>query len=136
MKLRSSLTRLALALVLLTAFASNAALLAAEERPVNFIFLVDVSGSMVLKSTMVKAADGSEITLFEALRNALKQMVSDPRLINPASRVAFITFGTQVSEKSDWPEKLQQEEHRKELIEKISNPATLSADKHGDTICL
>lgn len=75
--------------------------LAVEERPVNFIFLIDVSGSMVLKSTMVTAADGTQVTLFEALRQALKQVAEDPRLINPKSRISFITFGTKITEKTD-----------------------------------
>ena len=73
---------------------------AAEERPVNFIFLIDVSGSMVLKSTMVTAADGTQVTLFEALRQALKQVAADPRLMNPKSRISFVTFGTKITEKT------------------------------------
>lgn len=104
-----------------------------RERPVNFIFLVDVSGSMVMKTTMVKGPDGKDITLFEALRSALRQMVEDNRLIGGSSRVSFITFGTAVTEKSDWPTKLANAADRAELVGKIVAPATLSADKHGDT---
>ncbi len=104
-----------------------------RERPVNFVFLVDVSGSMVLKSTMVKGPDGKDITLFEALRSALKQMVEDNRLIGGASRVSFITFGTAVTEKSDWPTKLADAAQRADLVGNIISPETLAADKHGDT---
>lgn len=56
-------------IVLLTCFLPASA---NEERPVNFIFLIDVSGSMLYKSEMVKAVDGSQVTLFEALRQALE----------------------------------------------------------------
>lgn len=104
-----------------------------RERPVNFVFLVDVSGSMVMKSTMVKGADGKDITLFEALRSALKQMVEDSRLIGPASQVSFITFGTAITEKADWPNKLGDPALRAQLVSKIVSPETLTADKHGDT---
>ncbi|PZM78082.1 MAG: hypothetical protein DKT66_27825 [Candidatus Melainabacteria bacterium] len=104
-----------------------------RERPVNFVFLVDVSGSMVMKSTMVKGPDGKDITLFEALRSALKQMVEDSRLIGPASQVSFITFGTAITEKADWPNKLGDPALRAQLVNKIASPETLSADKHGDT---
>ncbi len=104
-----------------------------RERPVNFIFLVDVSGSMVLKSTMVKGPEGKDVTLFEALRSALKQMVEDNRLIGSASKVSFTTFGTQVIEKSDWPTKLTDSTTRADLVAKIVSPETLAADKHGDT---
>ncbi|MBX9951566.1 MAG: VWA domain-containing protein [Candidatus Obscuribacterales bacterium] len=122
------------ALLLAPVLAPSAALAAQErERPVNFIFLVDVSGSMVLKSTMVKGPDGKDITLFEALRSALKQMVQDSRLIGPASQVSFITFGTAITEKADWPAKLADQTQRTVLIDKIVSPETLSADKHGDT---
>ncbi len=115
-------------------FFSPPALAAQErERPVNFVFLVDVSGSMVMKSTMVKGPDGKDITLFEALRSALKQMVEDSRLIGGASRVSFITFGTAVTEKSDWPSKLADGAQRADLVGKIVSPETLAADKHGDT---
>ncbi len=107
--------------------------LAAEERPVNFIFLIDVSGSMVLKSTMVTAADGTQVTLFEALRQALKQVAEDPRLINPKSRISFITFGTKITEKTDWPSKLETAADRQALLKVIQTPEALSADKHGDT---
>ena len=121
-------------LLLAPAVSPPAALAAAErERPVNFVFLVDVSGSMVLKSTMVKGPDGKDITLFEALRSALKQMVEDSRLIGPASQVSFITFGTAITEKGDWPTKLADPAQRTDLIGKIVSPETLAADKHGDT---
>lgn len=122
----------ALLLLLCTVFCAS---FAAEERdrPVNFVFLVDVSGSMVMKSTMVKGPDGKDITLFEALRSALKQMVEDNRLIGSSSRVSFITFGTAVTEKADWPTKLVNAADRSELVGKIVSPETLSADKHGDT---
>lgn len=106
---------------------------AAEERPVNFIFLIDVSGSMVLKSTMVTAADGTQVTLFESLRQALKQVAADERLINPKSRISFITFGTKITEKTDWPSKLETLEDRQSLLKVIQSPDSLSADKHGDT---
>lgn len=122
----------ALLLLLCTVFC---AAFAAEERdrPVNFIFLVDVSGSMVMKSTMVKGPDGKDITLFEALRSALKQMAEDSRLIGSSSRVSFITFGTAVTEKSDWPTNLANAADRSVLVGKIVSAETLSADKHGDT---
>jgi hypothetical protein len=107
--------------------------LAAEERPVNFIFLIDVSGSMVLKSTMVTAADGTQVTLFEALRQALKQVAEDPRLINPKSRISFLTFGTKITDKTDWPSKLERSDDRQALLKVIQSPEALSADKHGDT---
>ncbi len=114
-------------------FAQPAGAAEERERPVNFVFLVDVSGSMVLKSTMVKGPDGKDITLFEALRTALKQMVEDNRLIGGSSRVSFITFGTAVTEKSDWPAKLTDAAPRADLVAKIISPETLAADKHGDT---
>lgn len=123
----------ALAVALLLGSIMPAGAKAPEMRPVNFIFLVDVSGSMVMKSTMVRAQDGKNVTLFEALREALKQMVGERRLINSASRVIFITFGTEVKEKEDWPSTLDSDEKRSLLIEKISSPETLSADRHGDT---
>lgn len=107
--------------------------ISAEERPVNFIFLVDVSGSMVMKSTMVTAPNGTQITLFEALREALKQIVNDRRLIGAKSRISFITFGTQITEKSSWPEQLQADSDRETLISRITDPVELQADKHGDT---
>jgi Mg-chelatase subunit ChlD len=106
---------------------------AAAERPVNFIFLIDVSGSMLYKSEMVKAADGSQVTLFEGLRDALKQIVSDERLVNSQSKVSVITFGTVVTEKSAWPVTLKTPEDRQKLIQLISSPDELQADKHGDT---
>ena len=122
----------ALLLMLCTCF-SAAPAADERERPVNFIFLVDVSGSMVLKSTMVKGPDGKDITLFEALRSALKQMVEDSRLIGGSSKVSFITFGTAVTEKTDWPTKLTEGAQRTDLVGKIISPETLAADKHGDT---
>ncbi|HNB21856.1 MAG TPA: VWA domain-containing protein [Candidatus Melainabacteria bacterium] len=121
-------------LLLSPAFAPPAAqAMEDRERPVNFVFLVDVSGSMVLKSTMVKGPDGKDITLFEALRSALKQMVEDSRLIGPASQVSFITFGTAITEKADWPTKLADPAQRSMLVNKIVSAETLAADKHGDT---
>ena len=124
-----------LSLVLITVFSSlvRCPALAAEDRPVNFIFLIDVSGSMVLKSTMVTAADGTQVTLFEALRQALKQVAEDERLINQKSRISFITFGTKITEKSDWPTKLETADDRQTLIKVIQSPDSLTADKHGDT---
>lgn len=104
-----------------------------EARPANFIFLVDVSGSMVLPRTMVKGADGSNITLFEALRSALKQIAADSRLLSSDSKVAFITFGTAINEKSDWPSSVKLETDRQLLLSKIQSPTELQADKHGDT---
>lgn len=106
---------------------------AVQERPVNFIFLIDVSGSMLFKTTMVTAADGTKVTLFEALRQALKQVAEDPRLINPKSRISFITFGTKITEKSDWPAKVETTEDRQTLVKMIQSPEALAADKHGDT---
>lgn len=125
-----------LILLLLAAFVvatADSPAFCAEERPVNFIFLIDVSGSMVLKSTMVTAADGTQITLFEALREALKQVAEDPRLINSKSRISFITFGTKIDEKTDWPTKLESAADRQTLLQVIQSPQSLSADKHGDT---
>jgi hypothetical protein len=110
-------------------FAQNSA----EVRPANFVFLVDVSGSMLSKKTMVPGADGQPITLFEALRTALRQIVMDERLLTPQSKVAFVTFGTAVNEKDAWPAKLDQPESRSALVAKISSPDELQADKHGDT---
>jgi Mg-chelatase subunit ChlD len=105
----------------------------ATERPVNFIFLLDVSGSMLYKSEMVKAADGSQVTLFEGLREALKQIASDERLIGSQSKVSVITFGTAITEKATWPTSLKTPEDRQKLIQLISSPEELQADKHGDT---
>lgn len=104
-----------------------------EDRHANFIFLVDVSGSMVLPRTMVKGADGSNITLFEALRAALKQIAQDPRILSSKSKVSFITFGTAINEKSDWPTSVNLAEDRSLLLSKIESPTDLQADKHGDT---
>lgn len=107
--------------------------MAQQERPVNFIFLVDTSGSMVMKSTMVSSSGGQQITLFEALRQALVQLVQDKRLISSTSRVAFVTFGTQINEKTDWPSKIASDEDREKLLGMIRSAESLSADKHGDT---
>ncbi len=107
--------------------------IALEERPANFIFLLDVSGSMLYKSEMVTAADGSKITLFEALRQALKQIASDHRILGANSNACVITFGTKVTELSDWPQQLDTEEKRQKLVKLIDSPDVLQADKHGDT---
>lgn len=104
-----------------------------EDRPANFVFLIDVSGSMVLPRTMVQGAGGKQITLFEALRAALKQIAQDPRILSANSKVAFVTFGTEINEKSDWPNSVKQAGERAVLLEKISSPQELLADKHGDT---
>jgi len=106
---------------------------AEEQRPANFIFLLDVSGSMLYKSEMVTAADGKKVFLFEALRQALKQIAADPRLIGPQSNACVITFGTQVTEKSDWPQKLETDQKRQQLVQLIDSADALQADKHGDT---
>lgn len=82
---------------------------------------------------MVRAADGSEMTLFEALRQALKQIVSDENLIGSESKIAFITFGTTINDKAAWPESLKSSEVRNDLVQKISSTEELQADKHGDT---
>jgi hypothetical protein len=103
------------------------------DRAVNFIFLIDVSGSMVSRSTMVADADGRTVTLFEALRDALVQIVEDERLIGGNSKIAFITFGTNVKEKSGWPCRLATGDDRRLLLAKIQSPSELQADKHGDT---
>lgn len=121
-----------LAAVIAATICSSASV-AQQERPVNFIFLVDTSGSMVMKSTMVSAAGGQQITLFEALRQALIQLAQDRRLISPASRIAFVTFGTDVNEKTDWPSKIESDADREKLLAMIRSPESLSADKHGDT---
>lgn len=104
-----------------------------EQHPGNFIFLIDVSGSMLFKKEMVRAADGTEVTLFEALRQALKQIVSDERLISTNSKVAFITFGTTINDKPTWPDTLKNSDVRNDLLAKISSADELQADKHGDT---
>ncbi len=106
---------------------------AIEQRASNFIFLIDVSGSIVSKKTMVNSTFGAQITLFEALREALKRIVMDERLITTNSRISFITFGTTINDKAGWPESLKNSEVRKDLIEKISSSEELQADKHGDT---
>jgi len=130
----SSLMFSLLALLAPAAIFAPAALAAEDrERPVNFIFLVDVSGSMVMKSTMVKGPEGKDISCSKPCDAALKQMVQDNRLIGTASKVSFITFGTAVTEKSDWPTKLADASVRADLVGKISSPETLAADKHGDT---
>lgn len=104
-----------------------------EVRPTNFIFLIDVSGSMVSKKTSVPAAGGGTVTLFDALRESLKGIIQDERLIGPKARVAFVTFGTAVSEKSDWPGDVENSLDRAALVKKIGSPQELQADKHGDT---
>ncbi len=104
-----------------------------EERPVNFIFLIDVSGSMISPRTMVPSGSGGQITLFEALRQALKQIVEDERLICARSKVSFITFGTNVTEKTDWPLSLATPADRQSLSCRIASAEQLQADKHGDT---
>jgi Mg-chelatase subunit ChlD len=103
------------------------------ERPINFIFLVDVSGSMVSKRTMVTGVGGKEITLFEALRDALRAIIADDRVLPANSKVSFITFGTAIEPKSDWPSGVSSKEDREQLIAHVSNSAELQADKHGDT---
>lgn len=105
----------------------------ATDKPVNFIFLVDVSGSMVSKTTMVTDAAGSKITLFEALRGAVRNIVSDSKLIKQGSRVSFITFGTNVTEKTTWPTTISSEEDRTKLVSLIDTPEELAADRKGDT---
>lgn len=105
----------------------------ATDKPVNFIFLVDVSGSMVSKTTIVTDAAGNKITLFEALRGAVRNIVSDGELIKQGSRVSFITFGTNVVEKTAWPATISSEEDRTRLVTLIDTPAELSADRKGDT---
>lgn len=104
-----------------------------QQRPANFVFLIDVSGSMLSKKTMVTASDGTQVTLFESLRQALKQIVEDPRLIGPGSKVAFVTFGTAITEKSSWPSRLDTPADRQKLSESILSSTQLQADKHGDT---
>lgn len=92
------------------------------DRATNFIFLIDVSGSMVSKSTMVKDSDGRTVTLFEALREALEQIVEDERLIGRNSKIAFITFGTTVKEKLGWPSRLATSDDRRLLLERSGRP--------------
>jgi len=106
---------------------------ASDDRPVNFVFLVDVSGSMLSRATMVKAKDGSQVTLFEALREALRQIANDDRLLGKSSKLSVITFGTVVNEKSSWPNSVQTTEDRQRLLNLISSNEELQADKHGDT---
>jgi len=121
------------AILSLLIFSSFSPAFAEEERPTNFIFLLDVSGSMLYKSEMVPAAGGQKVFLFEALRQALEQIVQDPRLIGPKSKACVITFGTQVTEKSDWPQQLLTDQDRQKLVQLIQSPEALQADKHGDT---
>jgi hypothetical protein len=102
-------------------------------RPANFIFLIDVSGSMLYKSEMVPGRDGKPIFLFEALRQALQQIVSDEQLVGAKSKMAFITFGTAVTEKADWPSSAATSADRQSLSDKIASVSELQADKHGDT---
>ncbi|MFN8657943.1 MAG: vWA domain-containing protein [Candidatus Obscuribacterales bacterium] len=103
------------------------------ERPINYIFLIDVSGSMVSKRTMVTGAGGKQVTLFEALRDALRAIVNDERVIPPNSKLSFITFGTAIEPKSDWPASIASPDDRTQLVAHISNNTELQADKHGDT---
>lgn len=112
---------------------TNSVCFAHEEKPVNFIFLLDVSGSMVSRTTMVKDANGKQITLFESLRRAIKDIVADKRLIKVGSRVCFITFGTEVAEKKNWPQKILNGTDREKLIEFIEDSENLKADRIGDT---
>lgn len=132
----NSVLRALLCLTLAVGFFVSAAMTGAaaeSQRPANFVFLIDVSGSMLSKKTMVTASDGSQITLFESLRQALKQIVEDPRLIGSGSKVAFVTFGTAVTDKSSWPSRLDTPDQRNKLSEAISSAEELQADKHGDT---
>ena len=99
----------------------------------NFIFLIDVSGSMLFDSNTVTTAEGERITLFEALRKALIEIVKDERLIAPSSRVEFITFGTRVEEKSSWVKRLDTNTDRENLIRLLSSEKELAADPKGDT---
>ena len=62
------------------------------DRSANFIFLVDVSGSMLFPANQVRAADGRTVTLFEALREALKQIAQDERLLINNNKINFIKF--------------------------------------------
>ncbi len=111
----------------------GAARATATDKPVNFIFLVDVSGSMVMQKTMVTDAAGNKITLFEALRQAVRNIIADNKLIKSGSRVSFITFGTTVSEKTAWPTTISSEEDRTKLVSLIDTPEELAADRKGDT---
>ena len=88
---------------------------------------------MLYPSEYVTQSDGSKIALFEALRQALKQIVQDRRLIGDRGRACFITFGTKITEKSDWPTRVATEVNRRKLLTMIDSPDELSADKHGDT---
>jgi hypothetical protein len=54
-------------------------------------------------------------------------------LINSKSKVSYVTFGTKITEKSDWPTKLTTDADRQALIKVLQSPEALSADKHGDT---
>lgn len=104
-----------------------------EDRPANFIFILDVSGSMLFPGERVKAQDGSLITLFEALRQALRQIVQDERLVTSGSKIAFITFGTTITEKSGWPTSPGTAQERSELLRRICSAEELQADRHGET---
>ncbi len=119
--------------LLAASFVHTACAAGDTERHANFVFLIDVSGSMVSKSTMVASADGQQIKLFEALRQALRQIIEDERLIGRSSQISFITFGTKIAEKSNWPSRLDTPALRQKLLEKIQSPQELEADKHGDT---
>lgn len=115
--------------------AESAAGLTSEsaDRPINFVFLIDVSGSMVSKRTMVTGAGGKQVTLFEALRDALRAIVNDERVIPPSSKLSFITFGTAIEPKTGWPASISLPDDRTQLVAHISNAGELQADKHGDT---
>lgn len=101
--------------------------------PANFIFMIDVSGSMVDRDNDVLSGNGARISLFEALRSALQAIIADERLVARNSRVAVITFGTEVREKSGWPVVIGSTEERASLIDKISSAEELRADPRGDT---
>lgn len=101
--------------------------------PANFIFMIDVSGSMVDRDNDVLSGNGARITLFEALRSALQAIIADERLVARNSRLAVITFGTEVREKSGWPAVIGSTEERASLIDKISSAEELRADPRGDT---
>jgi len=82
---------------------------------------------------MVTDGSGGTITLFEAMRKAVQNIVADSRLIKQGSRVSFITFGTTVSEKSDWPTSIDTDQDRAKLVQLIGDRTALSADRKGDT---
>ena len=88
---------------------------------------------MVSRTTMVTDSSGAKITLFESLRQAIRDIVSDKRLIKEGSRLCFITFGTKVEEKKTWPESISSDKDRQKLIDLIEDQSTLKADRIGDT---